>query len=71
MHPRSEPCALSRADLATIAAAAGLLPPGSEMTSELLEYTRTVVGYCAFIGDSYTDEDGTAGDKIRAAFDLA
>jgi hypothetical protein len=61
---------LSADDLAVIAQATGLLPPGAAMTPELLEYTRTVVGHCASIGDGYTDVDWSAGDEIRASFGL-
>jgi hypothetical protein len=70
MHHHDEPCALCEQDLRTIAIAVGVLPPDAEMTPELLEYTRTVVGRCASIGDGYTDEDGSAGEEIRAAFGL-
>jgi hypothetical protein len=41
------------------------------MTPELLEYTRTIVGHCASLGDGYTHEKRSAGDEIRAAFGLA
>jgi len=64
-------CAICDEDLESIARDAGVLPPDGKMTPELLEYTRTIVGKCASIGDRYTDEDGTAGDEIRAAFGLA
>jgi len=64
-------CAICDEDLEKIATDAGVLPPGGKMTPELLDYTRTIVGKCASIGDRYTDEDGTAGDEIRAAFGLA
>lgn len=70
MGHHEEPCAFCAEDLAVIAHAAGLLPPGVPMTPELMEYTRTIVGACASIGDGYTDEDGSAGDEIRAAFGL-
>ncbi|ARP90341.1 hypothetical protein CAL14_08600 [Bordetella genomosp. 9] len=62
--------ALCEDDLEVIAQAVGALPPGARMTPELLEYTRTIVGHCASIGDEYRDEDGSAGDEIRAAFGL-
>jgi hypothetical protein len=71
MDHQSEPCALCEEDLSTIAIAAGLLPPDGHMTEALREYTRTIVGHCATIGDGYADEDGSAGDEIRAAFGFA
>jgi hypothetical protein len=70
MDREVESCALCEDDLHAIAIAAGVLPPNGEMTPELLEYTRTIVGHCAALGDRYTDEDGSAGDEIRAAFGL-
>lgn len=69
-HHHEESCAFCDADLAVIAQAAGALPPGAAMTPALLEYTLAIVGKCASIGDGYTDEDGSAGDEIRAAFGL-
>jgi hypothetical protein len=70
MEHHDEPCALCEEDLAIMAQAVGLLAPGAAMTPQLLDYTRTLVGHCASIGDRYTDEDGTAGDEIRAAFGM-
>jgi hypothetical protein len=71
MDHRAEPCALSEQDLRTIAIATGVLPPDGEMTSALLEYTRVIVLHCASIGERYAEEDGSAGDEIRAAFGFA
>jgi len=71
MSRHEESCAICPEDLQAIALATGALPPGAAMTPELLAYTLTIVGRCASIGDRYTDEDGSAGDEIRAAFGLA
>jgi hypothetical protein len=57
-------------DLRTIAIASGALPTDAEMTPELLEYTMTLVEHCACLADTYKDQDGSAGDEIRAAFGL-
>lgn len=62
--------ALSPEDLRTIAIACKLLPPDGAMTPALIEYTETIVGYCASIGEKYPDEDGNCGDEIRAAFGM-
>lgn len=70
MDREVESCALCEDDFHTIAIAAGALPPEGEMTLELLEYIRTIVGQCAAMGDRYTDEDGTAGDEIRQRWGL-
>lgn len=70
MGRHEQPCAFCEDDLAIIAQAARLIPPGAAMTPELLEYTRTIVGACASIGDGYGDDDGSAGDEIRSAFGL-
>lgn len=70
MQHHDEPCALCEDDLAIMATAAGVLPVGSAMTPQLMEFVRTIVGHCASIGDRYKEEDGSAGDDIRAAFGL-
>ncbi|OZI20488.1 hypothetical protein CAL26_23625 [Bordetella genomosp. 9] len=71
MQPQHDPRPLGAEDLEVIALAVGALPPGGRMTPELLEYTRTIVGHCASIGDGYMYGERSAGDDIRAAFSLA
>ncbi|OZI62141.1 hypothetical protein [Bordetella genomosp. 11] len=70
MEHHDQPSALSADDLEVIAQATGALPRDGKMTSELLEYTRTIVGHCASIGDGSMRGDRSAGDAIRAAFGL-
>lgn len=55
-------------DLEVIAQATAVLPPGGKITSELLEYTKTIVGHCASIGDRYPHGGRSAGDEIRSRF---
>jgi hypothetical protein len=70
MENHEQHCAMGDVDLCRIAVAAGILPSGSKMTPELLEYTRRIAAHAAAVVEHWTDEEHSAADEIRATFGL-
>jgi hypothetical protein len=66
----TEPHALGPEDLAAMAEAAGLLPPGAALTPALLEYTEMLVRHCATLAGGYGHHDDNPHDAILAGFGL-
>lgn len=54
--------------VAILASDIGFMRRGEALPRGLLAVVEAVVDRCASIGDRYADQDGTAGDEIRANF---
>jgi hypothetical protein len=73
MHaPFALPSALPDSLIRSLAVRARALPEGCPVPPQLLALAQLVAQHCAQIGDRYANGlgDATAGEHIRAVFDL-
>ena len=65
-----ELCALDEEDIGAIAQAAGLLLEGAELPEPMLQFALAVAERCASVVDRYGNDEGNAGEEIRALFGI-
>jgi hypothetical protein len=61
-----EPICQAEQEFAAAAAEYGLIPKGETIPLPLWQYTMAIVELCASIGDKYSNDEGNAGEEIRA-----